>query len=261
MDLQAHNEHLREHGWCVVPDVLSECETNTVRTRLWRAAEESERRGVPTRNIGLDPNEHNVRVFNLLELDAVFRDLVRHPLAIDLVAALLGPDFIISNFTANIALPGSRSMRLHSDQSIVVPEPWYHPWALNIIWCLDDVDEENGATRYIPGSHKFRWRSELPVDAADRTVPFQAKAGSIVAMEGRIWHTSGANVSASRERALLFGYYSSSFIRGQMNWNAVLSEATIGSLSPQMQAWLGLAARANVSLGTKLREAATAALG
>jgi len=182
--------------------------------------------------------------------------LIQHPVAVDLVTALLGPDFIISNFTANVALPGSQSMRIHSDQSVVMAEPWYHPWALNVIWCLNDVDEENGATRYLPGSHRIRWRSELPVDPAAQMVPFKAPAGSVVAMEGRLWHTSCANVSKDRERALLFGYYSSSFIRPQVNWNAALSPETIATLSPQMHEWLGLGVRANVKLGTKLREAA-----
>jgi fumagillin biosynthesis dioxygenase len=260
MDLDAKKNQLREDGWCVIPGVLAPAEADEVREKLWHAAEESERRGAATRNIGLDPNEHNVRVFNLPDLDPVFLDLIQHPRALDIVTTLLGPDFIISNFTANIALPGSQSMKLHSDQSIVVPEPWFHPWAINIIWCLNDVDEENGATRFIPGSHKFRWRSELPADAVERTVPFQAPIGAIVAMDGRLWHTSGANVSQSRERALLFGYYSASFIRGQQNWNAALSPQTIETLSPQMREWLGLEARANVKLGTRLREAAVASV-
>jgi ectoine hydroxylase-related dioxygenase (phytanoyl-CoA dioxygenase family) len=253
MDLEAPKRRLLEEGCCVVPNVLPPTETERVRERLWRAAEESERRGVPTRQIGLDPNEHNVRVFYLLELDAVFRELIQHPTAIELVTALLGPDFLISNFTANIALPGSKSMELHSDQGIVVPEPWFHPWSVNIIWCLNDVDEENGATRYVPGSHKIRWASELPADARAKAVPFQASAGSVAVMDGRIWHTSGANVSRSRERALLFGYYSRSFIRQQQNWNTSLSPETIDGLSPQMQAWLGLEARANVKLAQRLR--------
>ena len=163
--------------------------------------------------------------------------------------------FIISNFTANIALPGSQSMRAplrpkHCRAGAVV-----HPWAINAVWCLNDVDEENGATRFVPGSHKIRWRSELPEDASAKTIPFQASPGSIVALDGRLWHTSGANVSKSRERALLFGYYSSAFIRGQQNWNASLGESTMKGLSPQMPEWLGLGARANVKLGTRLREA------
>jgi len=253
MDLEAKKRQLLEDGCCVVTGVLTPGEADGVRERLWRAAEESERRGVPTRRIGIDPNEHNVRVFNLLELDAIFRELIENPVAIDFVNALLGPDFLISNFTANIALPGSQSMKLHSDQGIVVPEPWFHPWSVNVIWCLNDVDAENGATRYIPGSHRIRWRSELPEDATARTIPFEAPAGSIVVMDGRVWHTSGANISTSRERALLFGYYSRSFIRPQQNWNACLSPQTVAGLSPQMRAWLGLDARANVKLAEPLR--------
>jgi ectoine hydroxylase-related dioxygenase (phytanoyl-CoA dioxygenase family) len=250
--------HLIEHGWCVIPGVLSRGEAEDARARLWQAAEESRRRGGETFISRLDPNDRNVRVFNLLDLDPVFVDLIQHPAAIDGVQTLLGENFIISNFTANIALPGSQSMRLHSDQSIVVPEPWYHPWAINMIWCLNDVDEENGATRFIPGSHKMRWKCELPGNAEEQTIPFQARAGSIVVMDGRLWHTSGANVSKSRERALLFGYYSSSFIRGQQNWNASLSASTIRTLSPQMCEWLGLGERANVSLGSRPREPARA---
>ena len=253
MDLEVSKRQLIEDGCCVVPGVLTAEETATVRAKLWQAAEQSERLGVPTRQIGLDPNEHNVRVFYLLERDAIFRELIQHPTAIEFVTALLTSDFLISNFTANIALPGSKSMELHSDQGIVVPEPWFHPWSINVIWCLNDVDEENGATRYLPGSHRIKYASELPRDARARMVPFTAKAGSIAVMDGRLWHTSGANVSKDRERALLFGYYSRSFIRQQQNWNASLSPETIDSLSPQLRAWLGLEARANVSLARRLR--------
>ena len=67
---------------------------------------------------------------------------------------------------ARVALPGSQSMNAHNDQSTLHPEPWNDLWCLNVIWCLDDVDEGNGATRYLPGSHRIRWRSELPVDPA-----------------------------------------------------------------------------------------------
>lgn len=252
LDLAAAKAQLLRDGFAIVPGVLDAAACEDVRRRLWRAAEESERRGAPTRNIGIDPNEHNVRVFGLLDLDAVFVELIQHPLGIALVSALLGEGFLISNFTANIALPGSQSMQPHSDQSIVVPEPWLAPWSINIIWCLTDVHAANGATLYLPGSHQIAWAKDVPANPRAGMRPFEAPAGSIIAMDGRVWHTSGANVTAGEERALLFGYYSRDFIRPQTNWNASLSPATIASLSPRMHAWLGLGPTANISLAAPL---------
>jgi fumagillin biosynthesis dioxygenase len=251
--LAAAKSQLREDGWCVVRDVLDAAATRQALDRLWAAADESERRGVPTHMPVLDPNASNVRVFYLLELDAVFRELIRHPTAVSLVESLVGAGFLISNFTANIARPGSRSMALHSDQSLVVPAPWVQPWALNIIWCLTDVSFENGATLFIPGSHRWQARADVPPDADRRLRPFEAGAGSIIAMDGRMWHTSGANITADQDRALLFGYYTRPFLRPQVNWNACLSAQTQASLDPQMRGWLGLDVNANTGETADLR--------
>lgn len=251
--LAAAKAQLRDDGWCVIPDVLDPAAARQALDRLWAAADESRRRGVDTYMPVLDPNASNVRVFFLMELDAIFRELIAHPTAVEMVSSLLGRDFLISNFTANIARPGSKSMALHSDQSLVVPEPWVQPWALNVIWCLTDVTFENGATLFIPGSHRWQTRADVPADANRRLQPFEAKAGSIIVMEGRIWHTSGANITADQDRALLFGYYTRPFLRQQVNWNAALSAETQASLSPQMRRWLGLDATANTGDAPDLR--------
>jgi hypothetical protein len=59
----ASKARLLEEGWCVVPDVLT--------------AAEYRRRGRNTHVAGLDPNAANVHVFELLDIDPVFRDLIR----------------------------------------------------------------------------------------------------------------------------------------------------------------------------------------
>jgi hypothetical protein len=237
---------IEEAGVAVLPGVLGAQEAADAVERLWAAAEGFRRMGGPTFMPQLDPNAANVRVFALLELDPLFRDLIRHPAAIPLVEAVLGEGWMISNFTANIARPGARSMSLHSDQALVVPEPWLAPWSANIIWCLTDVRGENGGTLYIPGSHRYERRADLPADAPAKLTSIVAPAGSIIVMDGRVWHTSGANVTADEDRALLFGYYSADFLRPQVNWNALLSAQTQGSLDPWMRARLGLDAAANV---------------
>jgi ectoine hydroxylase-related dioxygenase (phytanoyl-CoA dioxygenase family) len=237
---------LREQGVAVLPGVLDAEQALAARAALLDAAAESERRGLATFMPALDPNDANVRVFNLLDLHAIFRELIVHPVALALVRSLLGEHFAISNFTANLARPGSRSMSIHSDQALVVPEPWLAPWSMNVVWCLDDVYAENGGTLYLPGSQRCTSRAELPESPLAQMRAFHAPRGAIVAMDGRVWHTSGANVTRDVERALLFAYYSADFLRPQTNFNVNLSEATKAALSPQLFALLGLGPEGNL---------------
>jgi hypothetical protein len=47
------NARLAEDGFAVIADVLSPAQAEAARARLWRAANESERRGVSARNVKL----------------------------------------------------------------------------------------------------------------------------------------------------------------------------------------------------------------
>jgi len=246
LNIEEIKAHLKEHGWARLPSVISTEEAAHVRERLWKAKETADAKGDQSYLEHLDPNPSNVRVFGLLELDPIFRELIAHPTVIPLVKYILGEDFIISNFTANIARPGAQSMALHSDQSIIVTQPWHEPWVLNAIWCLSDVYKENGATLHIPGSNKWQYKSDVPPNAAQLLRPFEAKAGDVILMDGRVWHTSGSNVTKDQDRPLMFGAYSMGFLRPQTNWNAALSPETQNSVSEEMRDWLGLGPKGNI---------------
>src|SRR5210317_1024368 len=78
---EANKAALCEEGFCVLPGVLSPDQAAQTRAKLEAAAEESRRRGIATYVKNLDPNDANVRVFNLLDLDPVFQELIAHPMA------------------------------------------------------------------------------------------------------------------------------------------------------------------------------------
>ncbi|KAK4950702.1 hypothetical protein LTR10_010695 [Elasticomyces elasticus] len=238
-------EHMKREGWCVIPDVISAEHAQKVLEELWSVARSASQRGEDTFLPFLDPNASNVRVFYLLE-HAIFRQLIQHPTALQMVKIVLGEQFLISNFTANVARPGSKSMGLHSDQSLVTPDPWTRVEAMNVIWCLTDVYFENGATLYVPGSNKWQRRSDISAEAKTKLRPFEAQAGSIVVMDGTVWHTSGANVTKDQDRALLFAYYTAPHLRQQVNWTRKLSKEVQESLSSDMEEWLGLGVAANL---------------
>lgn len=238
--LKEAKEHLKEHGWVKVPSVLSKDEATHVLDRLWKAKETSEANGEATFQPILDPNPSNVRVFYLPELDSLFRDMLIDNTSLKLTESVLGKNFLVSNFSANIARPGAESMALHSDQSIVLPEPWTNIWAVNVIWCLTRMTKENGATLYIPGSNKWTCWKDVPENAPDLLVPFEAEAGDIVVLDGRLWHTSGQNVTKDEDRAILFAYYSAPYMRQLTNWSAKLPRELQEELSPQLKEMLGL---------------------
>jgi fumagillin biosynthesis dioxygenase len=229
-----------EEGWVVLPDVLGTDAVEEAREALAEAAAASEAKGIPTRMDYLDPGGRNIRVYDLIEYSPVFADLVAHPTVIPYVSRLLDDDLAVSNFSANVALPGSRSMNAHNDQSTVMPEPWTTRFTMNAIWCLHDTDEANGATRYLPGSHRLERFADVPADRKAGMRSFEATAGSVILMDGRLWHTSGENTTADRERALLFAFYTRSFLRHQNNWNRSLTADTRRRLDPRLKEWLGL---------------------
>lgn len=213
-------ERLAADGFVVLPRVLSPEQLERARAALAHSVEVAEAAGEPTFDRKIDYNARNIRVYRLQEKDPFFAELLEWPESKALCSHLLGEDAIMAEFSANNALPGSLPMKLHSDQALVLQPPWDQPMALNVIWVLDDLSGENGATRYLPGSHKFRSFDDLPDDPDSLMVPFEAPAGSIVAMEGRLWHTSGANVTKDRQRRLAFAYFMHRDIQPNVDWLA-----------------------------------------
>ena len=234
-DVDAADRDLDEVGVAVITGVLDPATTADVRARLLDAADRSDLVGIPTRGYAFDFDEKNRRVFMLFAWDAVFVELIRHPLALRYVKRTIG-DFLISNFSANITGPGAGGMYLHADQ-YYVPQPWGPaPFAVNVAWMLDDFTDANGATRVIPGSHLA-----LPdFTASPDTVPVEGPAGSIMVMDGRLWHQTGENRTGSVHRAALFGYYVQPWIRPQINWNAALPPDVAAGFDPAFREMLGL---------------------
>ena len=130
-----------------------------------------------------------------------------------------------------------------------------------MIWCLTDVHRHNGATLYLPGSHRYTKMADVPADPMAHMVPFEAAAGSIIVMEGRVWHTSGANTTTDEDRALLFGYYTKPFLRPQSNFTAALAPERQAAMSPVLRYRLGLDATLNMAFNDVFAAAATRRAG
>jgi ectoine hydroxylase-related dioxygenase (phytanoyl-CoA dioxygenase family) len=241
-----------EDGIVVIENVLDAAALDRVR-RAVRAAVESDNAGsIKQHGFAFDPDDRNIRIFNLCGKDRVFRELVEHPLAIDLVTAALGPGFILSNFSGNITGPGSGAMGMHADAGYM-PEPWgRQSIATNIAWAVDDFTVDVGATRYVPGSTHFEANprpgdTDASTGVGRNTVVIECPAGSIFAMDGKVWHQTGPNTTADKTRTGLFAYYVRPFIRAQYDWTKAIDPADMTDASPLLRHMLGFTDAAPMS--------------
>ena len=196
-DVDRARQDLATTGLCVLRDVLTVEVLADVRDALYRAARSDRQRSREVKFLGDYPDDNtNQRVWNLPSRDPIFLDLVEHPMALTFVREAIGWPALLSNISANITGPGGGEMFLHADQTYM-PQPWSGIQGVNVIWCVDDFTDENGATRVVPGSNQLN-RGPTAEDQAVGTVPLEAPAGSMVVMEGRVWHKTGTTAPPIR---------------------------------------------------------------
>lgn len=237
-DVERARHDLAEHGICAITGVLPDEQLTATRTALYDAAA-SDRSRQREAKFALDyaNDDTNQRVWNLLSRSPLFVDLAEHPVALDLLRSVLGWPMLLGNISANITGPGGGEMVLHADQ-IFVPTPWpAEPQGANAAWCLDDFTADNGATCFVPGSHRLH-RPPGPDDDVT-PVPMEAPAGSLVVFESRLWHRTGHNRTADQRRAGVFGWYTRPIYRTQENWFLALDPSVRQFASDDLLVLLG----------------------
>ena len=137
-----------------------------------------------------------VRINNLLTYDDMFWEVPLHENVLPVVERVLDRECLLSSFCSLVLGPGQEAQPIHEDtQLIPLPRP-HIPITMNAIWALSDFRDDNGATRIVPGSHKFDSSPEYgkDYDAVTATMP----AGSVMLFDSALWHGGGANTSRMR---------------------------------------------------------------
>ena len=107
------------------------------------------------------------RLYSLVARGRPFEDIAQHPVALELLDAMLLPNWLLSNCQSIRLYPGETRQPWHTDDVFyAVPRPHAEPLGLSSIWALDPFTAVNGATELVPGSH--RWGHEHPDDRDPR---------------------------------------------------------------------------------------------
>lgn len=229
-DLGKARVHLASHGCCRLRGALRPGELDRIREAIARAARDDQQQSVDYAYSG----GSNQRVWSLFNRGEIFLALAEHPVALSLMEAILGPDALVSNLSANITGPRGSAMKPHWDQDWAA-RPWPQALAAHVIWMIDDFTVENGATLVAPRSHLL----DGPPPPGS-LAPAVGPAGTAMALDGRTWHGTGQNTSGNSRRIGVLAYYCRPYIRQQENFSLSMHKSIQDSLNPARRRLFGL---------------------
>jgi ectoine hydroxylase-related dioxygenase (phytanoyl-CoA dioxygenase family) len=208
-------------GYFIIPGVYTPAETAQLRSEYDRWEEQA---ATAFADYNIEPG--GVFIVDLYNKSPVFDLSFRCGPTLAAAHRLMGEIKIFSLNGRNPA-QGHGQQLLHSDAARADAEDWQ---VVNTMIMLDDVTEDNGPTRMVPGSH--RWPplnvpdgndedgrlavrpaltpAEQALIPADPLAPhpdeihLTGSAGSICVINGHIWHGGTRNSSGAKRRLLHF---------------------------------------------------------
>jgi ectoine hydroxylase-related dioxygenase (phytanoyl-CoA dioxygenase family) len=219
---------LGRDGYSIVPGVLSGDEAATIRAELTAIAGD-----IPHGRNSFE-GFHTRRIYALFRKTRLLDGAATHPLVLGVLDEALR-HYQLSAPTGIMIGPGEPDQVLHHDDSVYpLPRP-HEQVVVTTMWPLDDFTKANGATRLVPGSH--RWTDRRPDDDVDVTIA-EMPAGSVMFYLGTLWHGGGAN-RTDRPRLGVILEYVASWLRPQENHVLAVPPDVVAKLPEALQELLG----------------------
>jgi hypothetical protein len=145
-----------------------------------------------------------MRVHDFVNRGPEFDGLYVYQPVLEACCRIIGQPFKLSTMLARTLRPCSQAQGLHVDFKRDA-DGWP---MVGFIFMVDEFRYDNGATRFMPGSH--RW-STIPGDlindpVADDEIQACGPAGSVIIYNGSVWHGHAANESGESRRSIQGAY-------------------------------------------------------
>ena len=245
-DIVQIREDFKKWGYALIEDALSETQCQNFLNRVLEQA-------AGERLAGLDAQTPSGQyVHTLINKGEVFGKCIeQNPEAVqagvlieNFLNETLGKGWICHSFLANGAEKGKYPQGLHMDQGPLSPWMTEESHALvNTMYIPQDVNEVNGGTLVIPGSHKIMIDagSNGEIGKLPPAINLEAKAGTIMMFDGRLLHGTAVN-KTDEVRFVATMSNVKPWMRTQENWVLSVDPEVLNRASPKLLHRIGLQA-------------------
>jgi len=157
------------------------------------------------------------RIASPVELSLSYLHVMRHGLAVNAVAQLIGPNIKFNNAKINLKHPGmATKIDFHQDFMF---EPHSNDDLITVLYFLDELTPDNGPLEIVPGSHRGplydHWHDgvftgsvspAVAASAQDNAISCFGSAGSACLMSTRLLHGSAPNRSSEPRTLYIVEY-------------------------------------------------------
>ncbi len=232
-------KELEENGVTIVSSVLSPQLVNSLRGELEAAIAEDQIKYPNVFDKGM--------VHNCMVCGKYMAMLLDHPVLNAYLDEAFSDTCIIYAYQSSSLPPGKNNYgsRVHVDCPRFIPG---YTTNMGVIFPLDDFTEENGATYYLKGSHKY---PELPEESVFYKNAYRAccNAGDMILFNGRLVHAAGINATNKIRHALTINFCRS-YMRQRFDFPRLVPQSIIDTLGENGRRLIGM----NVRVPTRLEE-------
>jgi hypothetical protein len=182
---------LQERGYVVLPGAVPPDQLGRVRDGYAAAVESAT-------GTDIHVGSTSTRVIDFVNRGPEYDDVYIFAPLLEAACLVIGRPFKLSSFQARTLWAGASGQGLHVD---VKRDSRDWP-LLGFILMIDEFRSDNGATSFVPGSHR---RPDIPPDTIvpdSDQVPACGSAGSLLVFNGSTWHGHGSNSSSGPRRSL-----------------------------------------------------------
>jgi ectoine hydroxylase-related dioxygenase (phytanoyl-CoA dioxygenase family) len=181
----------------------------------------------------------SIRAWDIVSRTPQFERVYTHPALLQACRIVVGEAFKLSATCFRALNPGASGQALHVDVNYQA-DGWP---ILGFILMVDEFSSENGATRFVRGSHRRQHDpSTLPANAGlaeDEETLACGPAGAMIVFNGSTWHGHSENVTEQQRRSIQ-GHFIPRVGRAARDYDSRLSTEALAKMSAVGKHVLGL---------------------
>ncbi len=229
---------LNDNGFSLIKKGINPSTINKIKSlviKLHNQNKTKKYKGLP------DRDKKDLRIYNLPKRHKIFCDLIADSNLEKILIKGLNdqyyrwlpndvPNYILQNFNARSS---GYALDLHIDS--VIPFKGKYPLSYIVLFVLEDMGKENGATVVVPRSHKtgrYTNRASKKIKVVD------ASAGDILILDSRTWHGTTEN-KTNKSRWLINAVFSIWSMKQQVDFPKTIPTKIFNKLNNKQKQILG----------------------